>query len=355
VTRHHNLINGQWVEGTAYAPNQNPSNLDDIIGEYAQGDAAQVDDAMQAARRAFAAWSVTGIQARCDALDRIGSEILQRKDELGTLLAREEGKTRAEGIGEAARAGNIFRFFAGECLRTAGEVLPSVRPGIGIEVTREPLGVVALISPWNFPLAIPAWKIAPALAYGNCVVFKPADLVPGCAWALADIIHRAGLPAGAFHLVMGRGSVIGDALVTHPEVDAVSFTGSQSVGQRLAQCGDLFGRGHVNHRRAFSSSREPTYPQSLHRPVTMRSSRNQPIQWWRFQATRSYKRWGCRCTTPMSIPSSSQCSCSTVSMGTASGVGQMKRSCSSRLSSSQKPLRSQPRIFTRLRRRLLKT
>jgi aldehyde dehydrogenase (NAD+) len=235
VTRHHNLINGQWAEGATYAPNHNPSNLDDIIGEYAHADAAQVDDAVQAARRAFASWSVGGIQARSDALDRIGSEILQRKDELGTLLAREEGKTRAEGIGEAARAGNIFRFFAGECLRTAGEVLPSVRPGIGIEVTREPIGVVALVTPWNFPLAIPAWKIAPALAYGNCVVFKPADLVPGCAWAIAEIIHRAGLPAGVFNLVMGRGSVIGDALVTHPEVDAVSFTGSQSVGQRLAQ------------------------------------------------------------------------------------------------------------------------
>jgi len=235
VTRHHNLINGHWVEGATYAPNQNPSNLDDIIGEYAQSSAAQVDDAAQAARLAFPAWSTGGIQARADALDRIGNEILQRKDELGTLLAREEGKTRAEGIGEAARAGNIFRFFAGECLRTAGEVLPSVRPGIGIEVTREPLGVVAVITPWNFPLAIPAWKIAPALAYGNCVVFKPADLVPGCAWALAEIIHRAGLPAGVFNLVMGRGGIIGDALVTHPQVDAISFTGSQSVGQRLAQ------------------------------------------------------------------------------------------------------------------------
>jgi aldehyde dehydrogenase (NAD+) len=235
VARHHNLIDGQWTEGRSYAPNQNPSNLDDIIGEYAHADAAQVDAAAQAARRAFPAWSTGGVQARADALDRIGSEILQRREELGTLLAREEGKTRAEGVGEAARAGHIFRFFAGECVRGAGEVLPSVRPGIGIEVTREPLGVVALVTPWNFPLAIPAWKIAPALAYGNCVVFKPADLVPGCAWALAEIIHRAGLPAGVFNLVMGRGSVIGDALVTHPEVDAVSFTGSQGVGQRLAQ------------------------------------------------------------------------------------------------------------------------
>jgi aldehyde dehydrogenase (NAD+) len=235
MKRHDNLINGEWTPGRSYAPNLNPSNLDDVIGEYAHADAAQVDAAVQAARRAFPAWSTGSVQARADLLDRIGAEILQRREELGTLLAREEGKTRAEGIGEAARAGYIFRFFAGECVRGAGEVLPSVRPGIGVEVTREPLGVVALITPWNFPLAIPAWKIAPALAYGNCVVFKPADLVPGCAWALAEIIHRAGLPAGVFNLVMGRGSVIGDALVTHPEVDAVSFTGSQSVGQRLAQ------------------------------------------------------------------------------------------------------------------------
>jgi acyl-CoA reductase-like NAD-dependent aldehyde dehydrogenase len=151
------------------------------------------------------------------------------------LLAREEGKTKPEGIGEAARAGYIFKFFAGECLRLAGEMLPSVRPGIGVEVTREPMGVVGLITPWNFPIAIPAWKVAPALAYGNCVVLKPADLVPGCAWALAEIISRSGIPPGVFNLVMGRGSVIGDPLVNHPGIDAISFTGSQQVGGRIAQ------------------------------------------------------------------------------------------------------------------------
>jgi aldehyde dehydrogenase (NAD+) len=180
---------------------------------------------------------VSSIQARADALDKIGTEILARREELGTLLAREEGKTKAEGIGEAARAGNIFKFFAGECLRLTGEVVPSVRPGIGVEITREPVGVVGIITPWNFPIAIPAWKIAPALAYGNCVVMKPADLVPGCAWALAEIISRSGIPAGVFNLVMGRGSVIGDPLVNHTGVDAISFTGSQAVGGRIArQC-----------------------------------------------------------------------------------------------------------------------
>ncbi len=233
--KHDNLINGEWVVGNSYSPNINPSNLAEVIGEYTQGDASHVDAAVAAARAAFPAWAASGIQARADALDKIGNEILARKEELGTLLAREEGKTKAEGIGEAARAGNIFKFFAGECLRLAGEIVPSVRPGIGVEVTREPVGVVGLITPWNFPIAIPAWKVAPALAYGNCVVLKPADLVPGCAWALAEIISRSGIPKGVFNLVMGRGSVIGDALVNHAGIDAVSFTGSQGVGSRIAQ------------------------------------------------------------------------------------------------------------------------
>nr|WP_315190207.1 aldehyde dehydrogenase family protein [uncultured Albidiferax sp.] len=230
-----NFINGAWVAGNSYAPNINPSNLADVIGEYTQGDAAQLDAAVQAAQAAFPAWSTGNVQARADALDKIGTEILARREELGTLLAREEGKTKFEGIGEATRAGNIFKFFAGECLRLTGEIVPSVRSGVAVEITREPLGVVGLITPWNFPIAIPAWKIAPALAYGNCVVLKPADLVPGCAWALAEIISRSGIPAGVFNLVMGRGSVIGDPLVNHPGINGISFTGSQGVGGRIAQ------------------------------------------------------------------------------------------------------------------------
>ena len=234
MQNHNNLINGEWVAGTTYSPNVNPSNLADVLGQYTQGDAAQVDAAVAAATAAFPAWATGGIQARSDALDKIGNEILARKEELGTLLAREEGKTKAEGMGEAARAGQIFKFFAGECLRLSGETLPSVRPGIGVEITREPVGVVGLITPWNFPIAIPAWKIAPALAFGNCVVLKPADLVPGCAWALAEIISRSGIPAGVFNLVMGRGSVIGNALVKHAGIHAISFTGSVGVGRNLA-------------------------------------------------------------------------------------------------------------------------
>ena len=235
--QHDNLIGGEWLAGSGYSPNINPSNLVDVLGDYTQASAAQLDCAVQAARAAFPSWSTSGIQARSDALDKIGTEILARREELGVLLSREEGKTKPEGIGEATRAGNIFKFFAGECLRLAGEIVPSVRPGIGVEITREPLGVIGLITPWNFPIAIPSWKIAPALAYGNCVVFKPADLVPGCAWALAEIISRSGIPAGVFNLVMGRGSVIGDPLVNHAGIDGISFTGSQLVGGRIArQC-----------------------------------------------------------------------------------------------------------------------
>lgn len=235
MNQHHNLINGQWTPGQSYASNINPSNLSDVIGEYAQGGSEDVQAAVAAATAAFPAWSTSGIQARSDALDRIGSEILARKEELGDLLAREEGKTRPEATGEVARAGQIFKFFAGECLRLAGETLPSVRPGIAVEITREPIGVAGLITPWNFPIAIPAWKIAPALAFGNCVVLKPADLVPGSAWALADIIRRSGIPAGVFNLVMGSGRVIGEALVNHPEVAAISFTGSVGVGRGIAE------------------------------------------------------------------------------------------------------------------------
>jgi len=229
-----NLINGQWVSGSSYSPNLNPSNLADVIGEYAQADASGVDAAVQAAQAAFPVWAVSGIQARSDVLDKIGTEILARREELGTLLSREEGKTKPEGIGEVTRAGHIFKFFAGECLRLGGETLPSVRPGIGVEITREPVGVIGLITPWNFPIAIPAWKVAPALAFGNCVVLKPADLVPGSAWALAEIISRSGVPQGVFNLVMGPGRVIGDAMVNHAGINAISFTGSAGVGSRIA-------------------------------------------------------------------------------------------------------------------------
>ena len=231
---HKNMINGEWVEGARTSRNINPSDTRDLIGEYAQADAAQARDAVAAARAAFGAWQHSTPQQRFDILDAAGTEILARKAELGDLLAREEGKTLPEAIGEVARAGNIFKFFAGEALRVGGDVVASVRPGVGVEVVREPLGVVGLITPWNFPIAIPAWKLAPALAFGNTVVMKPADLVPGSAWALADILQRAGLPKGVFNLVMGRGSEVGAVLLDDARVDAISFTGSVATGRKVA-------------------------------------------------------------------------------------------------------------------------
>ncbi|MGO1120600.1 aldehyde dehydrogenase family protein [Rhodovibrionaceae bacterium A322] len=231
---HKNYIAGDWVSGPAAADNINPSDLSDVVGEYSRANKDQALEAIAAARAAFPQWSQSGIQQRHDILQAISNELMARKEELGGLLAREEGKTLPEGIGETIRAAQIFDFFAGEVLRLAGEKLPSTRPGLDVEITREPLGVIGIIAPWNFPIAIPAWKIAPALAYGNCVVFKPAELVPGCAWALADIISRSGLPEGVFNLVMGPGREVGQTLLDNKGVDGISFTGSVETGQRVA-------------------------------------------------------------------------------------------------------------------------
>jgi aldehyde dehydrogenase (NAD+) len=230
-----NYIDGQWVEGASWSANRNPSDLADVIGEYAQADKKQTEAAIAAAVRAFPAWSMGSIQERANILDKVGSDILARKDDLGRLLAREEGKTLPEGVGETVRAGHIFKFFAGEALRLSGEKVPSVRPGVDVEITRVPIGVVGLITPWNFPIAIPAWKIAPALAFGNTVVFKPAQWTPGCAWVLTDILAAAGIPSGVFNLVMGSGSIVGEALVNHRDVAALSFTGSMETGRAIAR------------------------------------------------------------------------------------------------------------------------
>ena len=240
---HENLIDGEWVGGDA-APNINPSDTDDVVGDYARATRADTQAAIAAAKAAFPKWSRSGPLERHALLRKTSDEILARKDELGRLLSREEGKTLAEGIGETVRAAQIFDFFAGEALRLAGETLPSVRPGVGVEITREPVGVVGIITPWNFPIAIPAWKIAPALCYGNTVVVKPADLVPGCTWAIVDILHRAGLPKGVLNLVMGKGSVVGQTMLDSADVDAITFTGSQATGKRVAAAS-------IEHMRKF--------------------------------------------------------------------------------------------------------
>lgn len=229
-----NLVAGEWVGADDVSDNINPADISDVIGQFARADATQVDRAVSAASDALPVWADASPQVRADLLESVAQKILASKDDIGRMLAREEGKTLAEAVGETVRAAQIFRFFAGEAIRVAGDAIASVRPDVDVEVTREPVGVVGIITPWNFPIAIPAWKIAPALAYGNTVVFKPADLTPACAHILATIIADAGCPSGVFNLVMGRGSIVGDAIVQHPLVDAISFTGSVPVGQGLA-------------------------------------------------------------------------------------------------------------------------
>jgi alpha-ketoglutaric semialdehyde dehydrogenase len=238
-----NLVAGSWVDGPSVAPNVNPSDVSDVVGEFAMGDAEQVDRAVEAALVAQTVWAASTPAERFTALDRVGTELAARADELGELLSREEGKPKAEGVAEVQRAAWIFRFFAGEALRSGGEHIRSVRPGVDVDVIREPLGVIGIITPWNFPIAIPAWKIAPALAFGNAVVFKPAQLVPGSAWALAEILSRADLPPGTFNFVNGSGSTVGDRLIRHPDVRGVTFTGSQAVGRQVAlACAERFAR-----------------------------------------------------------------------------------------------------------------
>ncbi|MDF3847446.1 aldehyde dehydrogenase family protein [Achromobacter denitrificans] len=232
MTQKANYIGGAWVEGAGTLENLNPADPRDLIGLYASADEAQMRQAVRAARAAAPGWERSTTQLRSDILFRAANEILARKEELGALVSREAGKTLAEGMGEVVRAGQIFQFFAGEAVRYGGENLPSVRPDIGVQISRHPVGVVSMITPWNFPIAIPAWKMAPALAFGNTVVLKPSEHTPGAAWELFAILERAGLPAGVANLVNGEGAAAGQALLDG--VDAVSFTGSVATGRKIA-------------------------------------------------------------------------------------------------------------------------
>jgi aldehyde dehydrogenase (NAD+) len=229
-----NFIDGDSAPGASTRPNINPSDIADIVGDFACASMSDCERAIAVAANAKYDWARSPIQNRYEILKTASDEILDRREELGRLLAREEGKTLPEGIGEATRAGQIFAFFAGECLRQFGETGDSVRPGVKVDITREPVGTVGIITPWNFPIAIPAWKIAPAICYGNTVVFKPAEIAPACAWQLVDIVQRAGLPKGVLNLVMGKGTEVGQAMVDSPDIDAISFTGSVSVGEQIA-------------------------------------------------------------------------------------------------------------------------
>jgi aldehyde dehydrogenase (NAD+) len=228
------LINGESVGGEATGESVNPSNLDEVVARYPKGTAADVDEAVKAARAAFPAWSEASPEVRSDVLDKAGTIIMSRAKELGTLLSREEGKTLPEGTGEVMRAARILKYFAGEALRRHGQTLESTRPSIDVTTHREAIGVFGLITPWNFPIAIPAWKSAPALAFGNTIVLKPATPTPAIAHALAQILIEAGAPPGVFNLVIGEGDV-GRAIVGHPGIDGISFTGSQMVGASVAE------------------------------------------------------------------------------------------------------------------------
>ncbi|MDF1749181.1 MAG: aldehyde dehydrogenase family protein [Alphaproteobacteria bacterium] len=231
---YNNLIGGEWVSGADPIANINPSDITDTVGFYAQATEQQLDLAVEIAHAAQPVWQKTGLEERQRVLDVIGRELMARSEELGQLLSREEGKPLVEGKGEVYRAGQFFCYYAAEVLRQIGETADSVRPGIEIDIRREPMGVVAVISPWNFPVATASWKIAPALAYGNSVIWKPANQTPASAWALAEIMTRAGLPAGVFQLLMGPGADIGNGLAGHKDIDAVTFTGSYAVGRQVA-------------------------------------------------------------------------------------------------------------------------
>jgi aldehyde dehydrogenase (NAD+) len=230
-------VNGSWEtpKGVEFRENVNPSDRSDVIGRFIQSPNSLVDDAVGSARTALSKWSRTSPQTRADLLEAVASAIFSDVAGLGELLAREEGKTRAEAIGEVTRAAQIFRFFSGEALRMTGERQASTREGVSVTIHREPVGVVGIITPWNFPIAIPAWKVAPALAFGNTVVMKPADLVPASVAALARIIDAVGFPPGVFNLVIGSGSTVGEAIITHEGIDAVTFTGSEKIGHHVAE------------------------------------------------------------------------------------------------------------------------
>lgn len=229
-----NFIDGQWQIGTETFDSINPSDTSDCVGSFSIASNADVESAITAARGAFPGWSHSGLEHRKSILDAIGAELIARSEEIGRLISREEGKPVPEGVGEVARAGQFFQYFGAEVLRQMGETAASVRPGVSVEVTREPLGVIGVITPWNFPVAVAAWKIAPALAFGNTVVLKPAELVPASGEAFADIMSRAGLPDGVFNFLQGPGDV-GAAIVSNADVDAISFTGSVSTGRKIAR------------------------------------------------------------------------------------------------------------------------
>ena len=232
---HSHYIAGRWLASDESIENHSPSDTSDLIGRYAQATTHQLDEALDAAAEAQKTWKNSPLEERANILNAIGEEMKTRAAELGELLSREEGKPLAEGQGEVFRAGQFFTYYAAEVLRQLGDTADSVRPSVEIDIRREPLGVVGIVSPWNFPIATASWKIAPAIAFGNAIVWKPANLTPASAHSLAKIVERHNLPNGVFNLVMGKGSTLGEHLAASPKAQGISFTGSVETGRKIAQ------------------------------------------------------------------------------------------------------------------------
>ena len=233
MTRLQSFVGGSWREGGRPSRDLNPARPSETVAEVMQTDASVAADAVAAAHAAVAGWRATPAPGRGDILRKAADLLEARAADVGRDLTREEGKTLAEGIGETRRAVQILRYYAAQTLEPDGETYPSHSANTFLYARREPVGVVSAITPWNFPIAIPAWKIAPALAYGNSVVWKPAELVPLTAVHLVQALVDAGLPDGVLNLVIGKGSEVGDVLVTHDAVQAITFTGSNAVGRAL--------------------------------------------------------------------------------------------------------------------------
>lgn len=233
-----NFIDGEWVASSSGKtfPNINPANTDDIVGYFQQSNVEDTRKAIEAAVRAQEKWAKVPAPKRGTILYKAAQMVADRADELGEILTREEGKTLGEAKGEVLRASAILSFFGGEGDRFLGDAVPSPRENVFIYTMRQPLGVVALITPWNFPIAIPAWKIAPALVSGNTVVFKPASLAPLTSLKFVEILHEAGIPKGVLNYLTGPGSSVGHEMITNPAIKGVSFTGSCEVGQGIYRC-----------------------------------------------------------------------------------------------------------------------
>src|SRR5580658_953419 len=228
-----NYINGEWVTKGDTFENRNPANTDEIVGLLVKGSAGDIERAADAADAAFPKWSAMPGPARGNYLFKVADLLDQRFESIAAEMTREEGKTLPEAKGEVRRAINIFRYFGGEGSRLPGFLVPSERDRVHMFALRKPLGVVGLITPWNFPIAIPAWKLAPALICGNTVVLKPASAAPLSAWRIVEALREAGIPKGVVNFVAGSGGELGEAMIAAPPLKAVSFTGSCEIGAWL--------------------------------------------------------------------------------------------------------------------------